>query len=71
MLFGAAILRRIPFQEVAAGIQRAGACPCAAAVEAVVVGEGMALAACVMVLVCNDSLQNQNQKGKMVRRYAS
>ena len=53
MLLRTAVFRRIPFQEIAAGIQRAGAFLGAAAVEPVVVGEGVALVTCVMVLVCN------------------
>ena len=53
MALRAAFQRRIPFQEAAAGVQQAGICPRGAAVEAVVVGEGVALVTCVMVLVCN------------------
>ena len=52
MVLRAAFPRRIPFQEGAAGVQEAGICPGGAAVEAVVVGERVALVAGVMVLVC-------------------
>ena len=57
ILIRTAVFRRIPFQEIAAGIQRAGAFLGAAAVEPVVVGEGVALVTCVMVLVCNGGLR--------------
>ena len=46
----AAVLREIPFQEVAASV-RAAACLGGTAVEAVVVREGMLLVAGVVVLV--------------------
>ena len=49
---GAAVLREIPFQEVAASIRiRAVACLRGAAVAAVVVREGVALVTGVVVLV--------------------
>ena len=57
LLFGAAVLWRVPFQEDAAGIKRTGACPGVATVEAVVVGERVALVTGVVVLVCNGGLR--------------
>ena len=82
LFFRTAILRSIPFQEDAARIERAGACPGVATVETVVVGEGVALVTGVVVLVCDkrginrDSLQNWSHKigllnRKMDNRYAS
>ena len=53
LLFRAAILRRVPFQEDAAGIERAGACPGVATVKSVVVGEGVALVTGVVMVICN------------------
>ena len=58
LFFRTAILRSIPFQEDAARIERAGACPGVATVETVVVGERVALVTGVMVLVCNGGIRN-------------
>ena len=51
MLLRTAVFRRIPFQEISAGIQRAGAFLGGAAVEPVVVREGMGLVTGVVVVV--------------------
>ena len=59
MPLGAAMQRRVPFQEGVARIQRAGAFFDTATVEAVVVGEGVALFAGVMVLVYNKSVRGR------------